>query len=370
MSPSLAPLIRQSRIIVCCGAGGVGKTTTAASVGLAAARTGRRVLVLTIDPSKRLAEALGVAQDHPLPQPPPAQSLLEAGIHTPACLDVWMLDPRHISQQAVRRLTRTPEEAALLMENRIFQNLSSMLAGMQEYTAMEALHGFVTRGQYDLVVLDTPPSRNALDFLESPGRLLHFFDGRIFQFFLPRKESALRNAAGKLIGRAFSSVFGEGFYSELQEFLSVFTSIFTSLTHNADEMRKELARADSTFLLVTSPAQEALTEALFFQEKTRQLGLPFRGFILNRSHAREVELSYPQEEHLGPSPSPSALSGLKKLQQLARSEQEAALRDKALLQQLAARAGGSAFAMALPSLRGGVDDIPTLVRISDELMKG
>src|SRR4051812_3115558 len=148
----IGELIRNRRVIVCCGAGGVGKTTTAAALSLAAARAGRRVLVLTIDPSKRLAETLGVSRNPPTPVAVPPDRQIAAGIHAPASLDAWMLDPKLVADESVRRLTKNPEDAERVLGNRIYQQVSSMVAGMHEYTAMEALHRLVNEGRYDLVV--------------------------------------------------------------------------------------------------------------------------------------------------------------------------------------------------------------------------
>ena len=230
MSEMIHDLVSNARILVCCGAGGVGKTTTAACLGLAAARMGRRVLVLTIDPSKRLAEAMGVNPNEREPKPPPPEFLKSAGISSPGSLDVWMLDPSYISDTTVRRLAGTEERAQKLLQNRVYQNVTSMIAGMQEYTAMEALHRFMTSDRFDLVILDTPPSRNALNFLEGPTRLGRFFDGRVFQLFLPQKEGMLRQAASKVITRVLSAVFGEIFFEEFQQFLGNFADIFRVLT--------------------------------------------------------------------------------------------------------------------------------------------
>ena len=170
----IASFVLNKRIIVCCGAGGVGKTTTSAALALAAARAGRKVLVLTIDPSKRLAETLGVDRNSPEPTRLPEDRERAAGITGPGELSAWMLDPRLVSDQAVRKLVKDPADQEKLLAHPVYDQITSMIAGMQEYTAMEALYQFVETGRYDLVVLDTPPSRNALNFLEAPSRLSEF----------------------------------------------------------------------------------------------------------------------------------------------------------------------------------------------------
>lgn len=234
---------------------------------------------------------------------------------------------------------------------------------------MEALYQFVSTRRYDLVVLDTPPSRNALNFLEGPSRLGKFFDGRIFQLFLPQKEGMLRQAAGKLITGVLSSVFGEAFTREFQEFLSHFADIFKTLTTNAEDMRDLLSADDVAFFLVTSPSPEALVEARYFQQQTRDMALPFKAFILNRSHACETRLRMPEPSMLGDDPSAPALSGLAKLTALAQRERLHAERDQALLEELRQQAGPGAQAVALPLLPGGVDDVPGLLVVTTSLME-
>ncbi|MCU0702188.1 MAG: AAA family ATPase [Myxococcaceae bacterium] len=365
-SPRIGELLKTKKVIVCCGAGGVGKTTTAAALSLAAARAGRRVLVLTIDPSRRLAETLGVSRNPPDPVRIPKERSDAAGITT-GTLDAWMLDIKLVSDGAVRRLVKSDADAQRILSNRIYQQVSTMVAGMHEYTAMEALHRLVHAGTYDLVVLDTPPSRNALDFLEAPRRLSGLVDTRAISAFLPKSDSLVARAASRVIEKILSAVFGEEFAHEFVGFLTTFTSIFQSLNVDVSEMRRFLSGDDVAFLLVTSPAPAALTEASFFHDKTRELTLPFRGFVLNRSHATEASRAMPS---LPPGASPAVSSGLPKLLGLAELEKAAAERDRTLLHELTQRAGQGATAMALPELPQGADDIATLVTVADALTAG
>ncbi len=367
MRPRIGDLLRERRIIVCCGAGGVGKTTTAAALSLAAARAGRRVLVLTIDPSRRLAETLGVSRNPRDPVAVPADRQALAGIKAPATLDAWMLDHKLVADNAVRRLTKTPEDAQKVLDNRIYQQVSQMVAGMHEYTAMESLHRLVLSGKYDLVVLDTPPSRHALDFLEAPGRLSRLIDSRALTAFLPRSDSLVARAASKVIQTVLAGVFGEEFASEFVLFLGTFSGIFQSLTRDVTEMRAFLGGDDVAFLLVTSPQPATLTEAHFFQDKTRELKLPFRGFVLNRSRALNAQKPLPDHELFAHGATPEQHSGLEKLKRLAARELELAGRDVALLRDLETRAGEHATAIALPELPAGADDMGTLVTIADAL---
>lgn len=362
-------LLRTKRILVCCGAGGVGKTTTAAALSLAAARAGRRVLVLTIDPSKRLAETLGVSRNPPEPVAVPAERQALAGIKAPATLEAWMLDHKLVADSAVRRLTKTKEEAERVLSNRLYQQISTMVAGMHEYTAMEALHRLVNAGRYDLVVLDTPPSRHALDFLEAPRRLSRLIDTRAISAFMPKSDGMMARAASRVIERVLGAVFGDEFASEFVSFVAMFAGIFQSLSVDVNTMRTFLSGPDVAFLLVSSPAPTTLAEAHFFQDKTRELGLPFRGFVLNRSRALNVAKPLPDLSMIEGVEATTAVlkRGMEKLQGMAKTELEWATRDLALLRDLETRAGENATAIALPELPQGADDMGTLISVADVL---
>ncbi len=363
----IGALLRTKQVIVCCGAGGVGKTTTAAALSLAAARAGRRVLVLTIDPSKRLAETLGVQRNPPEPVSLPAERAKLAGIVAPGTLDAWMLDHKLVADSAVRRLTKSPEEAERVLDNRIYQQVSTMVAGMHEYTAMEALHRLVNAGKYDLVVLDTPPSRHALDFLEAPKRLSRLVESKAIAAFLPSNDGFVARAASKVIHRVLSAVFGEEFASEFTTFIGTFMDLFRTLNVEVNSMRDFLSGDNVAFLLVTSPAPTTLTEAHFFQDKTRELGLPFRAFVLNRSRALNGRKRMPDSALAGPAASADLHRAVEKLKSAAIVELELAGRDIALLRDLEARAGAEATAIALPELPQGADDMGTLIAVADVL---
>lgn len=364
MTRTLGQLIETNKVIVCCGAGGVGKTTTAASVALGGARLGRKVLVLTIDPSRRLAETLGVSRNPPEPVAVPEDRQRAAGILPPGNLDAWMLDSKLVADDAVRRFAGSEERARPVLENRLYQQATLILAGLHEYTAMKALHRFITEGHYDLVVLDTPPSRNALDFLEAPKRLAGFLDGAIFRMFMPAKAGLVGRAGVRLIARVLRLVFGAEFATELTAFFESFSALFESLNADILDVRERLTQGDTAFLLVTTPSEAAMTEAHFFHARILQLGLPFRGFVLNRSQAGRSDKVFPDAELLALDASPALASGLEKLKWLARSEHLQVARDRGLLADLALRGGTAAFALALPNLPAGANDIATLSQIA------
>ncbi len=348
----LTRLLAEKRVLVICGAGGVGKTTTSASLALAAARAGRRVLVITIDPSKRLAQTLGVSPHEPEPRALPLERQRAVGIQAPGDLSAWMLDPQAVSDRTVRRMSKDAAAADVLLQNRIYRHLTSMIAGMQEYTAVEALHGFIRDDHYDLVLLDTPPSRNALRFLDAPSRAAAFLDLRVFQLFVPGPKNRIRQAATRIFEGLLDLAVGAGARVELQQFFGLFEQILVYLNRNQSEMRKFFSGGDVAVVLVSSPTQEALEEAFYFEEKTRELSLPLSGYILNRSLAWAAQRPLPSEALLPGDASPVLREAVAKLAALAPPEAASAARHEKLRADLEQRAGAG-FAVALPELPAG-----------------
>jgi len=345
------------RLLVCCGAGGVGKTTTAASLALAAARAGRRVLVVTIDPSRRLAETLGVNSHPEAPVRLSDERLKALGVTPPGHLSAWMLDPRQVSDAVVKGFSRTPAEAERLLDNPIYRNLSAMVAGMQEYTAVEALHGFLKDDHYDLVVLDTPPSRDAMRFLDAPERVGGFLDRRIFSLFIPGEGGLIRRATQALVTRVMDTAFGEQTRKDLQQFLGLFGMLLDHLNRNQAEVEAFLKTPAVGFLLVTSPAREALDEAFHFAGRTRTLGLPVAGYVLNRSLAERAELPLPA---VAAGADPHLAQAIERLLPAAEAEQATARTHADLARQLGDR--GAVF--VLPYLPQGASELEALDRLA------
>jgi anion-transporting ArsA/GET3 family ATPase len=363
----LADLVRDKRVIVCCGAGGVGKTTTAAAIGLAAAAYGRRTLVLTIDPARRLAEAMGLSESARVPTPVPRERLTPVGVPEAGELHAWMLAPEVVFESMVRRLTTDEERVQEILDNRLYQHLSKVVAGMQEYTAAEALYGLSTDGRYDLVVLDTPPSRNALEFLEAPRKLSLFLDERVVGVFMPRGGAFWRTAS-ELIDSVFTRAFGEGFYSELQSFIRAFSGMFGGMRAHAEAVRQLLSSSDASFVLVTSPEPVALAEAEYFHGRIAHMGLPFGGYVLNRSWAYTRGFASPEDIDLGPGAPIEEVGALLKLRQLADAERWRARRDRDLLAKLRME-GGTGAALATPHLGGAVEDLAGLAELARNLVR-
>jgi anion-transporting ArsA/GET3 family ATPase len=361
-------VVTHKKIVVCCGAGGVGKTTIAASLSLEAARRGRRVLVLTIDPSRRLAETLGISQNTPDPVSLDPELQRQAGIQEPGSLAAWILNPERVSDRTVRRLVPDPEKARKLMAQPIYRSLVSMTVGMQEYTAMEALYQFVEQGRFDFIVLDTPPSRNALNFLEAPVRLGKFFDSRVFSLFLPRKQGRVIGTTRKFIDKVLGGIFGVEFYLDLQDFFRTFADVFLQLSDNAQNIRKRMEADDVCFLLVASPTAERIDDAIYLKNRIEGLNLNLGGFILNRCLVPFADRALPGSDLLPANPSDCQQSALAKLQALATREQIRVKKHTEILAQLSEHALPDAVAIAVPELGGTIDDIRGLGLVAESLL--
>ncbi len=272
-------------IIVCCGSGGVGKTTVSAALALRAAERGRRVVVLTIDPARRLAQSMGIEELDNTPRPVTG---VEGGPDGRGCLDAMMLDMKRTFDEVVESQA-TPEKAQQILANPFYIALSSSFAGTQEYMAMEKLGQIHARaqaeGSYDLIVVDTPPSRSALDFLDAPERLSSFLDGRFIRLLLaPAKGPARLMSAGVgLVTSAMTKVLGAQVLRDMQTFVAAFDTLFGGFRARAQKTF-ELLQADGTaFLVVAAPEPDALREAAYFVERLSEDRMPLAGMIVNRA---------------------------------------------------------------------------------------
>lgn len=374
-------VVRDKRVVVCCGAGGVGKTTTSAALALAGARLGRRALVLTIDPARRLAQALGIPPTGKEPSHIQPETLANAGIELRdgGSLSAWMLDPKTVLESVVDRFAPGPEDAQRIRETRLYQALGDVVTGLQEYTAAEALFSFHEEGRYDLIVLDTPPSRNALDFLDAPRRLARFLDERTLAMFIPEATSragALVRAASRIVNTALTRTFGEGFAQELSTFLGAFGKLFDKMRIHASGVRKLLLSDASAFVVIASPDEAARAEAVFFKNRIRDLGLVTEGFVLNRSYASTSRMETPVEAQallsVEPSTPVTLLRALERLAPYANAESERIERDRELLETLRAEGltDGGRGAMALPFLGEVVDDLRALDTLATAILEG
>jgi anion-transporting ArsA/GET3 family ATPase len=288
----VAELLDGKRACICAGSGGVGKTTSSAAIAAGQAARGKKVAVLTIDPAKRLADSLGLPELGNEERQVDPGLFAEAGVET-AGGELWamMLDAKATFDELVRRHAPDAETRDRILSNRIYQQLSNALAGSQEYMAMEKLFELYAEDRYDLLVLDTPPSRNALDFLEAPRRLMQFIEGRALQVFM--KPTGL---GMKVFGRGTSMMFsvlrrltGVEVLEDLSEFFQAFSGMVGGFRERAKRVNELLANPETCFLVVCAPQGEPITEAVYFHRKLVEAELPFGGVIVNKVHY-ETEL--------------------------------------------------------------------------------
>ena len=275
---------RTTEIIVCCGSGGVGKTTTAAALGLRAAEQGRKVCVLTIDPARRLAQSMGLTELDNTPRPVKGVS------DGPGTLDAMMLDMKRTFDEVVEQQA-SPEKAAQILNNPFYLALSSSFAGTQEYMAMEKLGQLHAQAvdeerRWDLIIVDTPPSRSALDFLDAPERLSSMLDGRFIKLLLaPAKGPAKLLTAGfGIVTSALNKVLGAQVLTDMQTFVAAFDTLFGGFRQRAEGTYALLQADETAFVVVASPEPAAMREASYFVERLAGENMPLAGLVINRVH--------------------------------------------------------------------------------------
>jgi anion-transporting ArsA/GET3 family ATPase len=284
---TLAAALAEQRVLVTCGSGGVGKTTTAAALALQAARSGRRVLVCTIDPSRRLATSLGKGQLAARPRPIDIKALAPA---RGGALFAMMLDVKGTFDALVARHTKDARARERILQNRFYRHVSAALAGSHEYMAMETLLELARDERFDLVVLDTPPTRHALDFLEAPDRLLSFLDASVLRFFLRpyfdagRLSVKLATRTGAALFKLADRVMGLQFLQELSEFFLAFEGMYDGFRERAAEVHALLRSPATGFVLIAGPQPAALEEALYFHRRLAEKRMAFVAFVVNRVH--------------------------------------------------------------------------------------
>jgi len=286
----LDTLLQRKRILVCCGSGGIGKTTVSAALGLRGALQGKTVLTLTIDPAKRLANSLGLTKIGNSETLVPREKFIQAGLDPSGRLFGMMLDTKHTFDELIERYAPNEEMKRKILNNRFYQNLSSAMAGSHEYLAMEKLYQIYLQGRYDLIVLDTPPTRHALDFLEAPNRVRAFFDRSISQWFL-KPYLTMGKIGLNFINRSASTVLklvermtGAEFLRDVSEFVTGLADAFDIFRSRAEEVMRVLQGEATSFLLVTGTDRTALEEATYFYSRLQDGRLPFGGVIVNRVH--------------------------------------------------------------------------------------
>jgi anion-transporting ArsA/GET3 family ATPase len=345
-------LLARKDVCIVAGSGGVGKTTTSAAIALGMAARGKRVAVLTIDPAKRLANSLG------LPELGNEERRVEVDVKG----ELWamMLDAKRTFDELIEWHAPDEQTRDAVLNNRIYRELSNAVAGSQEYMAMEKLHELHQEGRYDLLVLDTPPTRNALDFLDAPRRLSTFIDSRSLKLFLAPGRLGL-----KFLGRGSGAVFGVlerltgiDLLRDMSDFFQSFGAMTEGFRERADHVNALLADSRTAFVLVTSPRRDAVEEATYFHHRLLDSGLPFSGVVVNRTHA--------------PLPDDGDLRGVvddelaAKVAASIADQRTLAERDRVNLRGLQARMGRKPM-VRVPELDDEVHDLAGLARLNQYL---
>jgi len=288
--PTLSALIESRRVILCVGCGGVGKTTVAAAIGLAAARRGKRVLTLTIDPAKRLANSLGFDSMTTEEQAVGQEILEHVGVPAPGSLTVMMLDTKRTFDELVRKFASSPEVRDRILNNRLYQYVSTNLAGTQDYMAMEKLLAMKDDERFDLVVLDTPPTRNALDFLEAPERLVQALDSPAIRWFIQAFDSSRKMSLNlvaqsvAVVLRGVGKLTGGGFLEQMAELITDLNDLFGGFRERAMRVAGAFRAAEVAYVMVTSPAPLAIQEIAYFARRLAEHGMRSDAFVVNRVH--------------------------------------------------------------------------------------
>ena len=347
--------LKRKEVCICAGAGGVGKTTTAAAIALGMAARGGNVAVLTIDPARRLADALGLAELGNEERRVPAD--------VPGELWAMTLDAKRTFDELIE--WHAPDDATrdAVLGNRIYQELSNAVAGSQEYMAMEKLHELHLEGRYDLLVLDTPPTRNALDFLDAPKKLAAFIDSRSLQFFTAPGLLGL-----KVLGRGTSVAFsvmkratGIDLLQDLSEFFRTFGGMTGGFRERAERVNALLRDSRSAFVLVSSPRRDAIDEAAFFHHRLREADLPFAGVVANR-----VRPGVPGGDVAGEIEGLMDEALARKVLRTVDEERALAERDRRNLSELRRRLGRRPL-IEVPQLDQDVHDLEGLRRMAEHL---
>jgi anion-transporting ArsA/GET3 family ATPase len=359
------------RIAVCVGPGGVGKTTVAAAVALDRAMQGGRVLVCTIDPARRLANALGLATLGNVESRVPDHKFAEAGLRPRGALFAMMLDVKRTWDDLVTRHAPDPARPERILRNRLYQQMSSALAGSQEYMAMEKLYELATDRDYDVVVLDTPPTAHALDFLEAPDRILDFLGNDTARALLAPALSAgklglrLAQLGGGYIARTLARFTGQAALSDLGDFLQGFQGMYDGFKERAAAVHGLLSRPEVGFVLVTSPSPAAIEEALALHERLHAESMPIAGIVANRA----TPDLWPE----GPLPGPAELAAAgardggfaERLARTLAEHQALAVEERRALSRLFAAL--DAPGVVVPRLETDIHDLAGLARLGERL---
>lgn len=354
-----------TRVLICCGSGGVGKTTTSAALALRQATLGLRVVVLTIDPARRLADALGVGITGEGPQTVDVPGLPPRGR-----LDALMLDTKRTFDEVIARFAPNAEALERIRRNHVYQQVSTRLAGVHEYMAMEKLFELAGSGSWDVVVVDTPPAAHALDFLRAPERMTNLMDEGVMRWLvLPASRGGWRmiERGSELLATILERFLGERTIGDIAEFFAAFQALWDGFRERSSQVRDLLRAPDTRFLLVATPSPAARREAIDFVARLREGSMPFGGFLINRC----VEAPrFAGPGNFGPPPPGHEVewAGLvAALNVLPARRRAQVLAQEASIAELAARAPPGAPVWRIPDLAADVADVRGLLQLAPHL---
>jgi anion-transporting ArsA/GET3 family ATPase len=374
----MAEVLDDHRVVVCVGSGGVGKTTTAAALAVQAAASGRRVLCLTIDPARRLANSLGLTEMKTEEQEVPASLFREQGLRCEGSLSAMMLDTKRTFDELVHRYASSPEVRDRILKNKLYQYISTSLAGTQEYMAMEKLHAVRESTDWDLIVLDTPPTSNALDFLDAPERLVEAIDSPAMRWFVQAFEGAGRLSLGMLgrsaavLMRGLARFTGVGFLEQVSEFVSDLNDLFGGFRERANQVASTLRSPEVAFVLVTKPQPMAVREAIYFSDRLQDAGMRRDAFVVNGVHplleapAETTEqLAQAASEVLPAETDPHR--AVERMQRALDDERVLARSDRKEADRLKAHVDTDTAYVEVPAFDEDVHDLGALARVAEHL---
>ena len=362
-TPSLSHALRTAKLLLTCGPGGVGKTTTAAALGVAAARSGRRTVVMTVDPARRLADALGLdAAAAAADEPHLVEGITKRA--TDGELYALMLDAEQTFDRLVRDQAGTRRQADAILNNPVYQAISGSLSGAQEYMAIERLHQLHTSGEWDLVIVDTPPSRHAIDLLEAPDRLVGFLGHPVYRTLTvgQRTFAKITDAASSMFLWAVKRLAGPQIVEDTVQFFRSLANIEGGLRSRAKDVSRLLRSSDTAFVVVSSPRAEAVGEAEHLLDAISEKGFPLSGVVVNLIHPLPEELAADDRaelDALDDGPLRDHLDWYDDLHDLATAERS----QISVLRRLAGRAP----LVELPLLDEDIHDVPGLIGLSGRL---
>jgi anion-transporting ArsA/GET3 family ATPase len=373
-SGSLRELLATKRVLITVGAGGVGKTTTAAALAVAAAQRGRRVLCLTIDPAKRLAQSLGLDRMASETAPVDPGRFAAVGAPLRASLTVMVLDTKRTFDDIVLKYSSSPEKAEMLLTNRLYRYVSTSLAGTQEYMAMEKLVAVQADTSYDLIILDTPPTANALDFLDAPERMVRALDSAAIRWFTDAFQSTgklslnLLARSAALVLRGLGKITGGGFLEAMAEFITALNDLFGGFRARATMVEAALRSPEVAFVLVTSPAPMSIQEVLYLSDRLAASGMPRGALVVNRVRQPPPPLGDAGEADVAAALSSRRLKlGQGAAERLLHAHADAvklAATDAQSLEQLRARVGDGMPVAIVPELPSDVCDARLLADLA------